>query len=88
MGTTPYPPRRTAVSPDERSEGLRAADTQSPGKDIPSHEDSTHKPDDASAVTGAFDRSHRPGMPPLADHTLTDTHSCTRCWTLFLTNWS
>ena len=53
MGTTPYPPERTAVSPDQWSEGPRTTDTQALG------------------------------MPRLAEHTLTDTHSCARLLVAF-----
>ena len=76
--TTQRSPKRTVVSPDERSNGCHGTDTQSPGMDLPSYNDLPHKPDDASAVREEFDSSDNLGMPQLAEHTLTDTHSCTR----------
>ena len=57
--------------------GTRSADTQSL-MDFPSYDDSAHRPDDTSTVRERFDGSDKLGMPQLAEHTLTDTHSCAR----------
>ena len=72
MSPTPYPP-------------LQAADVHSTKTGLPAAGDFAHTPCDTSGrpVGGDSDSCERLGMPPLAEHTLTDTHSCARLLAAF-----
>ena len=80
MSTTPHPPLQTKMLSEDRFAASGAVDVHSVAPDLPNNGDSPHTPHEtaARAGTGEFYSYEGQGMPPLAEHTLTDTHSCAR----------
>ena len=80
MHTISYLPRQAAMSPNERYHDPGATDVRPDNADRPTAGDTVHSSHETSGhqIKEEFDNYERQGMPPLAEHTLTDTHSCAR----------
>ena len=83
MNTRPNPPHPRDMFRDDRSAAPEIADAHPPDPDPPaSGEDSTYTPHE-TAGEEFNDHKGPGGMPPLAETTLTDTHSFSRLLATF-----
>ena len=85
MHTISYLPRQAAMSPNERYHDPGATDVRPDNADRPTAGDTAHSSHETSGhqIKEEFDNYERQGMPPLAEHTLTDTHSSARLLATF-----
>ena len=85
MSTTPHSPPQTAMFPGDRPAAPETVDVQPLEPVLPTDGDSTNPRHEttAQAGMGEFNSYDGRGMPPLAEHTLTDTHSCARLLSTF-----
>ncbi len=80
MSIRPLPTQHPKGFPDEKFGATKVAGAQSASTDLPGDSRLTHTLHETAECRSGLDGASRakPGMPPLADHTLTDTHSCAR----------
>ena len=86
MSATPHRPLQTPMFPNGESAAPESSDVHRPDPDVPTGGDPfTHIQRETAAPTPSegLDRQEEEGMPPLVEHTLTDTHACARLLTSF-----